>query len=65
MDTQQLQMMQHFIPRDATVDELEQKAVEREQQATAEQEPRAGELRDEAKLYREWAAALRRGHWTS
>jgi len=58
-------MTQRFIPRDATVDELEQKAVEREQQVAAEQEPRAGELRDEAKLYREWATTLRRGHWTS
>jgi hypothetical protein len=58
-------MKQHFIPRDATVAELERKATECERKAASEQEPRATELRDEAKLYREWATALRSGLWTS
>ncbi len=53
-------MKQPFIPRDATVAELERKAAECERKAASEQEPRATELRDEAKLYREWATALRR-----
>ena len=57
-------MIQLFIPRDATVDELEQKAAECEQRAAAEAEPRASELQGEANLYREWPATLRRGHWT-
>ena len=38
-------MKQHFIPRDATVAELEQKAADAEQQATNESKPRATELR--------------------
>jgi hypothetical protein len=65
MGSPQLQMTQHFIPRDATVDELEKKATGCEQQAAGEQGPRASELRDEAKLYRQWAATLRKGLWTS
>jgi len=58
-------MQQHFIPRDATVAELEQKAADAEEKATNESEPRATELREEAKLYREWATSLRTGRWTS
>jgi len=58
-------MQQHFIPHDATVAELERKAVDAEEKASNESEPRAAELREEAKLYREWAAALRSGRWTS
>ena len=56
---------EHFIPRDATVAELERKAVDAEERAANESEPRAKELREEAKLYREWAASLRSGRWTS
>ena len=54
-------MEQHFIPRDATVAELERKAADAEEKASNESEPRATELREEAKLYRAWAASLRSG----
>jgi len=40
-------MNPHFIPRDATVAELERKAVECDDKAATEQEPLANELRDE------------------
>ncbi len=53
--------VKHFIPRDATVDELEQKAAVCEQQASAEQEPRAADLRDKAELYREWRLRFGKG----
>ena len=43
----------HFIPREATVAELEGKAADAEEKATNESEPHATELREEAKLYRE------------
>ena len=46
-------MKQHFIPRDATVAELERKAADAEEKAANELEPRATELREEAKRYRE------------
>ena len=58
-------MKQHFIPREAILDELEKKAADAEQGAATKPEPRATELREEAKLYREWAASLRSGRWTS
>ena len=58
-------MQQHFIPRDTTVAELERKAADAEERATKESESRAAELREEAKLYREWAASLWSGRWTS
>jgi hypothetical protein len=58
-------MEQQFIPRDATVAELERKAADAEEKASNESEPRATELREEAKLYRAWAASLRSGQWTS
>jgi hypothetical protein len=58
-------MQQHFIPRSVSVAELERKAAEAEEKATRESEPRAAELQQEAKLYREWAASLRSGRWTS
>ena len=45
-------MKQPFIPREATVGELEQKAAMLGQKATTESEPRATELREEARLYR-------------
>jgi hypothetical protein len=57
-------MQQHFIPREATVAELERKAADAEEESTNESEPHATELREEAKLYREWAASLRSGRWT-
>jgi hypothetical protein len=55
-------MKQHFIPPDATVVDLEilnEKLPECEQKAATEEEPRATELREEAKLYRGWATTLR------
>jgi hypothetical protein len=58
-------MEQHFIPRDATIAELGRKAADAEERSVKEPEPRATELREEAKLYREWAASLRSGLWTS
>ena len=60
-----LRMKTPFVPREPTVTELEQKAANAEQQAASEAEPRATELRQEARLYREWAASLRFGRWTS
>ncbi len=58
-------MKQHFSQRDATVAELERKAVDAEEKAANEPEPRATKLREEAKLYREWATSLRLGQWAS
>jgi hypothetical protein len=58
-------MNRQFLPRDATVADLERKAAECEEKASSEKEPRATELRDEATLYRTWVAALRAGQWTS
>ena len=57
-------MQQHFITPAATVAELERKAADAEGKANNEPEPLAAELREEAKLYREWAASLRSGRWT-
>ena len=54
-----------FIPPDATIAELEKKAADYEQKATEAMEVQAAELRQEAKIYREWIAALRSGRWTS
>jgi hypothetical protein len=53
-----------IIPRDATVAELEQKANDAEKQSVKEPE-RATELRELAKLYREWITQLESGRWTS
>jgi hypothetical protein len=58
-------LKQHFIPRDATVAELERKAAECDKKAETEPEPRATQLREEAKLYREWVTSLRSERWTS
>jgi len=58
-------MGRHFVPPHATIAELEKKAADCEQRAAKAEEPHAAELRQEAKLYREWIAALRSGHWTS
>jgi len=56
-------MIRDFIPPDATIAELEKKAADCEQRAPKAEEPRATELRKEAKLYRDWVAALRSGRW--
>lgn len=58
-------MKQHFIPPDATLTELGQKAEECDKQAERESEPKANELREQAKLYREWVAQIRSGQWTA
>jgi hypothetical protein len=58
-------MKRQIIPRDATVKELEQKADDAEKESANEPEPRATELRELAKLYREWITQLRSGRWTS
>jgi hypothetical protein len=58
-------MKQHFIPPDATVAELRQKADDCETRAKQESEPKASELREQAKLYRHWMAQIRSGHWTA
>jgi len=55
----------YFIPPDATIVELEKKAAGCEQRAAKAEEPLAEDLRQEAKRYREWVAALRSGRWTS
>jgi hypothetical protein len=65
MSTAKLSMKQHVIPPDATITELEAKAAECEKKSVNEPEPRATELREEAKLYRDWATSLRSGRWTS
>jgi hypothetical protein len=58
-------MRSDFIPPDATIAELERKAADCEQKAAKTEDPQAAELREEAKLYREWVAALRSGRWTA
>jgi len=58
-------MEQRVIPRDATIAELERKADDAEKESAKEPEPRATELREIAKLYREWIRQLRSGRWTS
>lgn len=53
-----------FVPAEATIAELEQKAAECERLAQVEPSAAASaKLRDEAKSYREWAARLRSGMW--
>jgi hypothetical protein len=60
-------MKQHFIARDATVAELEQKAADAEQKATNESEPRATELRGRGETRIENGPHPRavRGRWAS
>ena len=55
----------HFVPPNATIAELKQRATECERKATKEKEPLATQLREEARLCREWVAALLSGRWTS
>ncbi|MGO8814530.1 MAG: hypothetical protein ACLQVG_07645 [Terriglobia bacterium] len=54
-----------FVPPAATIAELEKKAADCEHKATEAKELEAEELRQKAKLYRQWVAELRSGHWTS
>ena len=52
-----------LVPAGATIAELEKKAVDCEEKAKKEPEPKATRLREEALLYREWIATLRSGKW--
>jgi hypothetical protein len=58
-------MSRHFAPPDSTIAELEKRAFDCEQKAAKAEESLAAALRQEAKLCREWLAALRSGRWTS
>ncbi len=58
-------MQQNFVSPKPTIDELKKKAKDCELRAEQESEPKASELRDEAKLYRRWIALIRSGHWTA
>lgn len=55
----------NFLPPEPTIAELEQKATECDKQANNETEPISTNLREKAKLYRNWIAQLRSGRWTS
>jgi len=54
-----------FVPANISIAELEKKAAKCEQKAEREKEPLASGLKEEAKLYRAWIAALKGGRWTS
>jgi hypothetical protein len=54
-----------IVPAGPTVAELEKKAEDCEKKAKQEAEPVASQLKEEAKAFRAWAAALRSGTWTS
>jgi hypothetical protein len=56
-------MKQPIIPAAAIITET--KAAECEKKSANEPELRETELREEAKLYQEWAKSLRSGRWTS
>lgn len=55
-------MLMKIIPADAMIAELEKKACEFEEKVHL---PLATHLREEAKLWCEWIAALKTGKWTS
>jgi hypothetical protein len=57
MSESQRSCKQHFIPPDDAVADLERKATDAEEKSVKEPEPRATELREEVKRYREWAAS--------
>jgi hypothetical protein len=58
-------MEQHIIPADATIADLNKQAEDCDTQATKQPEPLATELREKAKLLREWIAQLRSHRWTA
>lgn len=64
-DGRQGPMSCRLVPPDSTIGELEKRAAEFEQKAAKAEGPLAAELRKEARLCREWVAALRSGRWTS
>ncbi|HUJ30160.1 MAG TPA: hypothetical protein VLY23_02690 [Candidatus Acidoferrum sp.] len=55
----------NIVPAREAIDELKAMAAECERKAEGEPEPAATKLKDEAKLYRGWAAALQSGKWKS
>lgn len=58
-------MKDRFIPNNATIQELEEKATDCEKKAEQESEPLASALREEAKIYRDWVKRLKSGLWTA
>ena len=50
-----------LVPAGATIEELQKKAAACEEKSICEPEPEATKLREEARLYREWIAALSSG----
>jgi hypothetical protein len=54
-----------IVPADATIAELEKKASDYEEAAQQAADPIALQLREKAKLCREWIAALNSGKWSS
>jgi len=63
--SEQVSVSLNFGAPNGTIAELERKAADCERKAEKVEEPLAAQLRREAKLCREWAAALRSGRWTS
>lgn len=58
-------MKNQFVSPHATIAELEKKAAQCEREAEKSEEPRAAELRKEAKACRDWARTLRTGPWSA
>jgi len=58
-------MQRNFLPADATIEELKQKAADYDEQASKAEEPQATKLRNRAKYLRAWIAELSSGRWTS
>jgi hypothetical protein len=54
-----------IVPAEDTTAELEKKASEYEEEAQRQPDPISAQLREKAKLCREWIAALKSGKWTS
>ena len=52
-----------IVPSENTLAELERKAAEYESSAMQEPEPEATRAREQAKLCRDWIAALKSGMW--
>ncbi len=52
-----------IVPPENVLAELEKKAAEYESKAMQEPEPEATRAREQAKLCREWIAALKSGMW--
>jgi hypothetical protein len=58
-------MKRNFVPKNASVTDLERQAKECEERTTKEPEPVASKLREQARICREWAARLRKRFWSS